>query len=503
MRRRLAALVCAALAGSCLAGVSALSADAASEGAVGSHPPVPAVVRVNQQGYLPGEVKQARLMTSSRLRGARFRIVDTRGRTRLRGTVPTRPVSGWNHSYRAVYRLTFSHLRATGRYRIQVSGDAHATSPWFRVLHAGRLFGTLLTDGVLFDQTQRDGRDVIPGALHRKPSHLLDRRAGVYAWPRMEAGGDLILDSDLTPTGGPVDVEGGWFDAGDYLKFTHSSAYNDVLLFTSARQLGHRAPEALVAEARHGLAWLSKMWDPTTKTLHLQVGIGSGNDQGTFHGDHDGWRLPQADDHDAAVADRYVSHRPVFDAAAAGAPISPNLVGRVAASYALAAQLDARHHRARALAELRQAKLLYSRADTLSPPNPLVTALPHDFYPEDAWRDDMELGAAEIALAQQGLRLRSRSFVKAAAHWAESYLEHETGDTLNLYDTSALAHAALAHAMKGHGDLVVSRADLVRDLRAQIRRGVAHAASDPFAAGVAYDGFDVNSHTFGLIANPW
>ena len=158
----------------------------------------------------------------------------------------------------------------------------------------------------------------------------------------MEPGGDLILDADLTRTGGPVDVAGGWFDAGDYLKFTHSSAYNDVLLFTSARQLGRRAPKALVAEARHGLAWLSKMWDPTTRTLHIQVGIGSGNEQGTFLGDHDGWRLPEADDHDTAVEDRYVSHRPVFDAAPAGKPISPNLVGRVAASYALAAQLDAR-----------------------------------------------------------------------------------------------------------------------------------------------------------------
>ena len=195
-----------------------------------------------------------------------------------------------------------------------------------------------------------------------------------------------------------------------------------MLLFTSARQLGRRAPGALVAEARHGLSWLSKMWDPTTRTLHIQVGIGSGNEQGTFRGDHDGWRLPQADDHNTANEDRYVSHRPVFDAAPAGKPISPNLVGRVAASYALAAQLDARNHHSRALAELHQAQLLYSRADTASPPNPLVTALPHDFYPEDTWRDDMELGAAEIALARQGLHLGNAGFVAKSAHWANAYL---------------------------------------------------------------------------------
>ena len=414
--------------------------------------------------------------------------------------MPSKSVGRWNAHYPAVYRLGFSALTTAGRYRVVVAGGVAAASPWFRVLRAGGLFGTWLRYGVRFDQVQRDGQQVVPGPLHRKPSHLLDRHAYVYDWPRMEPGGDLILDPDLTRTGGPVDVAGGWFDAGDYLKFTHSSAYNDVLLFTSARQLGRRAPKSLVAEARHGLAWLSKMWDPATRTLHIQVGIGSGNQQGTFLGDHDGWRLPEADDHDTAVEDRYVSHRPVFDAAAAGQPISPNLVGRVAASYALAAQLDARDNRSRAVAELRQAKLLYSRADTASPPDPLVTALPHDFYPEDTWRDDMELGAAEIALAQQRLHLRSGDFVAKAAHWAHGYLAQETGDTLNLYDTSALAHSALARAMGHEQHLAVTRADLLRNLRAQIRQGVRHAAGDPFAAGVAYDDFDVNSHSFGLIA---
>ena len=46
------------------------------------------------------------------------------------------------------------------------------------------------------------------------------------------------------------------------------------------------------------------MWDQTTKTLYLQVGIGSGNDAGTFYGDHDLWRLPQADDGDTDPLDR-------------------------------------------------------------------------------------------------------------------------------------------------------------------------------------------------------
>src|SRR3954451_1959410 len=289
-------------------------------------------IRVNQGGYLPGEPKQARLMATATLHGTTYRVTDRSGAVVLRGRVPARPTGSWGPRVRAVYRLDLSGLRTPGGYRISTRGGGSTRLPWFRVSDATRVFGTILDAGVAFDRNQRDGAEVVAGPLHRRPSHLHDRRASVYAWPRMLRGEDLILDRHLHRIGGPVAVAGGWFDAGDYLKFTHSTAYNDVLLFTSASQLGRRAPKSLVAEARHGLAWLSKMWDPATRTLHIQVGIGSGNQQGTFLGDHDGWRLPEADDHDTAVEDRYVSHRPVFDAAPAGRPISPNLVGRASAA---------------------------------------------------------------------------------------------------------------------------------------------------------------------------
>ncbi len=498
---------------SALAGATALVAGLAAPLSTASadvSPPVaseagPAArIRLDQLGYLPNEVKQARLMTAQPLTASgSFAVVDPHGDVVLRRPVPASPVGRWNTNYHTVYRLAFSSLTAPGRYRIEArGGGVHATSTAFRVEGAGRLYGRLLDAGVSFDQVQRDGRNVIPGALGRKPSHLLDRSATVYAWPTMQRGSDLILDKFLRPIGGPVDVAGGWFDAGDYLKFTHSTAYNDVLLFTSARMLGGRAPKALTGEARHGLAWLRKMWDARTKTLYIQVGIGSGNKQGTFRGDHDGWRLPQADDHDTAKLDRFVSHRPVFEAAKPGRPISPNLVGRVSASFALAAQIDASSHPARARHELGTARQLYARADTASPPKPLVTALPHAFYPESTWRDDMELGGAEIALASLRLGLHADRFVRDAAHWARGYIHAGSSDTLNLYDTSALAHADLARAMaRTHlSGLPVTRADLVANLRSQLDTGVARARQDPFGAGGVYDNFDVNSHTFGLVA---
>jgi endoglucanase len=443
-------------------------------------------------------------MTASRVSGARFAIVDAHGRTVLRGKVPGKPVGRWNRNYHAVYDLAFSRLDRPGRYRIVVRGGATARSPQFRIATRKTIYGTLLRDGIRFDQVQRDGANVVRGRLGRKPAHLRDRRAHVYDWPNFVPGSDAITDHNLHRLGRrEVDVAGGWYDAGDYLKFTHSTAYaTDILLF-SQRILGKHAGKALRAEARHGLNWLGKMWSSRTRTLYIQVGVGSGNQDGTFRGDHDLWRLPERDDHLRGRLNRFVAHRPVFRAAGPGQKISPNLVGRVSAAFALAAQVDAASHRVRAIRELRQATALYAMADTKTPPRPLVSALPHAFYPESTWRDDMELGAAEIALAASRLHTGARPYVRDAARWAKGYIAKETGDTLNLYDTSALAHAELLRAMTETGlssGLAATRADLVGNMRDQILSAVRHARHDPFKAGKPYDEFDVNSHTFALVA---
>lgn len=475
------------------AGVAAAMVGALVAGSGLAASPQPhGYIRIDQAGFAPGESKQAYLMTTAPVSGARFSVVDSYGRAVLSGRVPARSRGAWNDAYRAVYQLDLSRLERPGAYRVKVRGIA---SPVFRIQDAAALYGRIVRDGVTFYQAQRDGRAVLPGVLHRRPSHLDDAAATVYATPHFVED-DIIGDADLTRIGGPVDVEGGWFDAGDYLKITQTTAYGVITLLAAQRALGRAAPASLAAEARHGTDWLGKMWDERTGTLYLQVGIGSGNEAGTFTGDHDLWRLPEGDDHDTDPANRYATaHRPVFEAAPPGKPISPNLAGRVSAAFALAAQTDPDRRRARA--ELRAATTLYARADVTSPPDPLVTALPFAFYPEDTWHDDMELGATEIALAARRLGVAGAgAYLRDAMTYARGYLSAETGDTLNLYDVSALAHADLAAVTTDRK----GRAQLVADLRRQVRTGADRAAKDVFHAGGVYTDFDADSHTFGLMA---
>ncbi|MFE2140700.1 glycoside hydrolase family 9 protein [Streptomyces sp. NPDC059456] len=464
-----------------------------------------AVVRVDQVGYTPGEAKQAYLMTSVPASMASFRVRDASGKEVLKGKAGA-STGVWNSRYRAVHTLDLSALTEPGDYQIEVSGPVTATSPTFHIAAAHELFGKLVQDNVRFFQAQRDGADVIPTELQRKPSHLADRQATVYDTP-VYADDESVLTAPLKRVAGPVDVAGGWNDAGDFLKFTHTASYSTASLLLAQRTTPVGGKD-LAAEARHGLDWLDKMWDDKSRTLYVQVGLGKGDTDdgsGKIRSDHDVWRLPEADDAldvQPGDPDYLIKHRPVFRAAPPGKPISPNLAGRVAATFALAAQLDATDNPARAQEELEKAAHVYALADT-NPTGRLVTAFPHGFYPEASWQDDMEFGAAELALAGRALDdSRAAAWTKQAAHWAKQYVTSDGLGTLGLGDVSALAHADLATLLDDNAvaGTEVTRDQLVADLKRQLDEGSNRSARDPFRAGAVYTDFDSVPHTFGLAA---
>jgi hypothetical protein len=151
---------------------------------------------------------------------------------------------------------------------------------------------------------------------------------------------------------------------------------------------------------------------------------------------------------------------------------------------------------------LGQAAPLFAQAKTGNV-GELVTAFPHAFYPEDSWADDMEYGAVELARAGRLLGdSRADGWLRAAAHWASVYIANPPGESLNLYDTSALAHAELIDTLSTVplSGLDVSVNKLIGDLKRQLDDGVTSAAGHPFGHAVSTENFDAATRSFGYVA---
>ncbi len=467
---------------------------------------VPAQVRVNQVGYATNGAKVAYAMLPRKVASVRFEVVTPFG-VAYRG-VSADDVGSWNANYRAVYKLSFSGLRLPGQYRVKLLSPAAAASPGFIVGDGTQLYGQLVDNAVRYFTSERDGQDVVSSVLSRRPANLTDAKAFVYADPRYDSNDNLL--GTLKKTGGPVDVSGGWFDAGGgYEKFGYTASYADALMLLAARDYPG-SYSTLGPEAAFGLDWITKLWNPARKVLYAQVGIGTGNASNTIQGDYNFWFLPQAEDRmkvgpgqDPGPSAYYVKYRPVFPAAPAGQQVSPDLAGRYAADFALGAQVAARgpgRSSAQAAHLLSLARSVYAMAKTANV-GQLVTAYPHDFYPATQWKSDMLWGAAEIALADEAAGAPAgqvRADLGVAARWARAYIAQGHSDTFNLYDTGAVAEAELIQAMRQAGDFPVPPGTLLADMAAQLRAGLAQAKGDPFALGSGLGTSDASPHAFGL-----
>lgn len=462
-----------------------------------------ALVRVDQAGYVLGRPMTAWVLSPRPTPRPRFRVVDRRDRTVLRGRAGA-STDRWNARYRGVLPIDLSGIRKRGRYRVVLAGRPTVRSPWFRVGTHEQVVDPVIRATVAFLGAQRDGTDLVGPTATVAARHASDAKAALYEWPVFVAGTEQVA-GDLVPLGGETDASGGWADAGDAVKLTHTTAYVDALLWASARALGEAAPDDLVPEAAHGLAWLERMWHPDTQVLDLQVGIGTGAADGSFVGDHDVWRRPETDTLRFAPTQRYLAHRPVFRANAAGAPVPPNLAGRVSAAFALAAQVRATTdpRDARRLLELAADLFAAAKVRDVTDAD-VVTAIPRAWYPESSWRDDLAWAAAELALAGQALDdPRSAGWLDTGTLLALSHLEYEErGDTLDVYDTSALAFADLVRALRESPDDPddVTEPLLLDGLRAVLDSAAAHAAEDPFRVGVSQTDFDTVPRAFGLVA---
>jgi endoglucanase len=472
-----------------------------------------AYVRVNQVGYVSGAAKRAYLMASGAETGATFSILNSSGVTVFGPAAIGANLGSWSNSYPDVYALDFDSFVTTGTYTISVSGPIATTSPSFKIDSASNLYTTPLANSLYFYENERDGPSYISSPLRTAPGHVNDESAKVYFTPTFDKKDNA---GALTATGAVIDASGGWWDAGDYMKFVETHTYTLAMMLVGIRdfpsQMGASSTTSnFTAEAKFGLDWLQKMWSDRNQTLYYQVAIASGGH--AYIGDHDIWRLPQVDDtyQNCVSPFQYICHRPVLQnpAGASGAKISPNLAGRLAADFALCYKVFASTNASYANQCLTAAEHVFELANT-SPSGNLITAGPFDFYPEVEWRDDLELGATELYFAVQScgtncpINLHPASYyLQQAATWANAYITgpNDAKDTLNLYDVSGLAHFELYRALALAGDpsgLAITQAVLVADLQKQLNNAIAQSTKDPFGFGFPWNTYDTTSHGGGL-----
>ena len=387
-------------------------------------------VRVNQAGYEAGQAARAYLMTREPVTGVTFAVKNSEGKVVVSGPVGSL-IGTWGHSKTVIYDVYPIDFRvpAGDTYSISVAGPVTAQSPEFAVDTPDVLYPGFLLNTLFFYQSERDGPDYIPNALRTAPGHLNDAHATVYDTPPIDDNGyvdNAPPTPPLVPAGLPkIDASGGWWDAGDYMKYVEDESYVVALMEIGIRdfpsQMGALAPvhppappvsvsyagdsgngapysSDFTSEAAFGLAWLRKMWNEPTKTLYYQVdnsqdwdyyGMGdpastAGYCGGTYSSpyclitEYDIWTLPQAaDNYDQSgdptpcdlLTTYYICYRPVFPALPRGSPISPNLAGRLSADFALCYQLNHITQPALAHSCLKQAEDIYALAN-LSYPDP-------------------------------------------------------------------------------------------------------------------------------------
>jgi hypothetical protein len=344
-------------------------------------------VRINQLGYLPDAPKVAVVCSLDSARVTTFTVEDERGRAVL-GPLRALPAGAFGPCL-TTHRLDFSALQRTGRYRVIASRTDGGTT-------------IRLTSPVV-----KIGPDVYAGAADTLLYYMRQQRSGWNPLFRdsVHTHDGIIVDS---PKAGQfLPVSGGWADASDYLQYVTTSANATFVMLMAYRDHPGAFADAFDArglpgangvadvldEARHGLAWLARMF-PNDSEMYNQLA----DDR-----DHSFFDLPVNDSSDYGWGKG--KERPVYPCT--GQPQGllryrnratgwASTAGKYAAAFALAASLLERDEPS--LAATYRHKALAAYRLGREHPGVCQTApggAPY-FYEEDNWVDDMELGASQL-----------------------------------------------------------------------------------------------------------
>jgi endoglucanase len=430
-------------------------------------------LRFDQLGYLPSGEKWAVVMSSGKPAPKYQLFHRDSGCVIASGTAGPRVLTATNLAGAAITgdRVDLSAITEPGAY-VVVLEDGSQFGP---IIAGAGVYGPVVPAILSFFGIQRCGA-ADPARSHHQACHL-------FSWLSSGSSGDGIAvdygfdfgggdgsESTLHPvtvsasSGPKVDVEGGWHDAGDYIKFMGTTTF--VLAVDLIAMKDHQAvlsrPEAgnayagLREEMRWGLDWIVKMLGGSE--MYSQVSGAS---------DHDTADRDPAQDQ-KTPAPHYTQRPAIRFAAGQGA----NILGRAAAALA-AGSVVFQDDPAYSKKLLDLARTVYAEAvkrkKTQQPD-------PTDFYFEDSFEDDLALGAATLAQVTGDAALKNEALAHARAAVAQASAAIYWGDLTAI----ALMQTGLLYA-----DGSAERAEMATRLGGLVA-DIAASGTQPKGAGAPF-----------------
>ncbi len=351
-------------------------------------------IRYNQAGYLPQRPKSLVLVSDEDLEGSEWKVTEN-GTEILSGTVGSSAGGAGDHtSHPFNHIVDVSDIDTEGLFRFSCGGSQADLKI------SAHPYSVFITDALRHLRTARSGSEE---ALNHGNSHQGDSAAILYVMDGAPSAGSW---KEAAPRK-TLDLRGGWYDAGDYIKFTLTIATTAYYLLeayeanplTFTRVLSSGDLPDVLDEARHGLDYLMKTY-PEDDLFVIQVGNALDHNMGL--------RLPEND-----VLD---GRRPALCA------ISPVHMGIAAAALAKGARIfKAEGETELAQSYLEKAEAILQRAQM---PDALESAAyekdeTNDFYRDNTLGDNMCLGALELYRATQEPHYLdlAKSLAPSAGNW--------------------------------------------------------------------------------------
>jgi len=329
-------------------------------------------IRLNQHGYLPGDIKTAVIISNEVLSGKQFSVLSS-GKAEKSFTGLVGQSLGTFGEFKYSYQIDFSKLKKRGNYKVVLGSNRTAG---FSI--SNNIYNEVVDTLMQFFKIQRCG--------YTNPSYH-------DICHKYDATSLIINGREIAEK---YDVSGGWHDAADYVKFINTTAYSVyTMLFAydfDRKKFGfdndkNGVPD-IIEEAKVGLDWLLrcnyKKYQLITQVQDLR--------------DHDvGWRLPEDD--------------PMEDERPAFIGIGKNLVGIYTATMALAYRIWSEKYDNNNFANncLTAAENIYSVRNSAQDID--TTGTGH--YRDNEYKGKLALGAIEMYITTQ-----NDSFLEEAIKYA-------------------------------------------------------------------------------------